>query len=160
MRCGREDPRDATDVMDPSEQGADTRPNVFLMSFFDLPPQTPPPPEPRPAHSQRPWFGPPHGVIPGYSPQLAVIFRTESAILRAGQFLVYPAGLEFTLSLLLAPQVEEWFDCPWEPQTRRRGRSAYPPEDLLRFGILYADGSKWTNLGLGFPGLEMSRWGR
>lgn len=125
------------------------------MAFFDIPLQPPAPSELQPQLSQPPWFGPPQGVIPGYSPQRAVIFRTESAILMAGQFVVYPAGVEFTLSLSLAPQAEEWFDCPWELHHHpRRGHSIPPPEDLLRFGILYPDGSKWTNLLRSFPAPE------
>lgn len=122
------------------------------MGFFDTPLQTPAPPEPQKPVSQPSWFGPPRGVIPGYSSQQAVIFRTGSAILIAGQFLVYPAGAEFTLSLWLPPETEEWFDCPWELHHRhRRGRSGPAPEELLRFGILYPDGSKWTNLNWNFP---------
>jgi hypothetical protein len=82
-----------------------------------------------------------------------VIFRTDSAILVAERFLVYPDGMEFALSLMLNPATEEWFDCPWELEHRpRRPSSVTLPEDLLRFGILYPDGSKWTNLTWTFPG--------
>ena len=125
------------------------------MGFFDTPLQPPAPPELQNPVSRPPWFGPPRGVIPGYSAQQAVIFRTGSAILMADQFLVYPAGAEFTLSLWLPPGNEEWFDCPWELHHRHgRGRSDPAPEELLRFGILYPDGSKWTNLQWSFPGVE------
>lgn len=71
--------------------------------------------------------------------------------------MVYPAGMEFTLSLWLPPGTDEWFDRPWElhdRHRRRRGGSVPPPDDLLRFGILYPDGSKWTNLSWAFPGPE------
>lgn len=73
----------------------------------------------------------------------------------AGRFLVYPAGVEFALSLWLPPGTEDWFDCPWELHHRRRERrSIPPPDDLLRFGILYPDDSKWTNLDWSFPSLD------
>ncbi len=83
--------------------------------------------------------------------ELAEIFRTSSAILVADHFQVYPAGVEFTLSLWLPPGHEELYECPWEPYQRRRSRSGPLSDDLLRFGILYSDGSKWTNIAWSFP---------
>lgn len=111
------------------------------MSFFDDI-EFPDPP-PRPVVERPPWSEPPRGVLPGYSSQRAVIFKSDDALLVVDRFLAYPTGFEFTLSLFLRGPSDETVDMPWE--LHRPGRS-HLPEDFLRFGLQFGDGSKWTNL--------------
>lgn len=76
-------------------------------------------------------------------------------MLMAWRFLAYPEGVEFTLTLRLHPATEEWYAHPWDlPHRRSRGGQRPPPDDLLRFGLLYPDGSKWTNMSGFFPQLD------
>lgn len=94
------------------------------------------------------WFGPPRGVLPGYAPTRAVVFRTDEAILIAGRFDVYRTGVEFTLELQVRNE-DEIYDVPWELQHRhglRRSADGELPEEFLRLGVLYADGSSWSNV--------------
>lgn len=120
------------------------------MSFFDVPaPQPPPRPEPP---EQPEWAGPRPGVLPGYSSQRAVLFRTDEILLLAHRCLVYPTGVEFTLSLLLRDG-GDLHDVPWELR-RPPHRGDPPPNDFVRFGIMFSDGSKWTNLRPWHPGKE------
>jgi hypothetical protein len=112
------------------------------VSFFDVP--VPPPPD-REGSVERPeWAGPPRGVLPAHTPQRAVIFRTDDVFLAVDRLLVYPAGLEFTLVLLMRDSNYELQDIPWE--LHRRPRAGELPDDFIRFGLVLADGSKWTNL--------------
>jgi hypothetical protein len=73
-----------------------------------------------------------------------VIFRTDDVFLVVDRLLVYPNGLEFTLVLLMRDSNYELQDVPWE--LHRPPRGAELPDDFLRFGLVFADGSKWTNL--------------
>ncbi len=98
------------------------------------------------------WFGPPRGVLPGYAPSRAVVFRTHEAILIAGRFDVYRTGVEFTLELQLRDD-DEMLDVPWERHRHRARRSGDEelPDDFMRFGVLFADGSSWSNVDAAFP---------
>lgn len=119
------------------------------MSFFDVPI---PPPPPRPKVERPPWDGPPRGVLPGHSAQRAVLFRTGDGLLLVHRFLAYPNGIEATLSLFVrgdaAPRVGE---IPWELHGHPGDGSL--PDEFLRFGVLFSDGSKWTNLNWGYPAM-------
>jgi hypothetical protein len=119
------------------------------VSFFDVPLPDPPP---EPVVERPVWSGPPPGVLPGYSSQRAVVFKTQDTLLVVHRFLAYPDGLEFTLSLLLKDASHELGDIPWELHRHLRGGSI--PDELLRFGILFGDGSKWTNLDWRSPSPE------
>jgi hypothetical protein len=64
----------------------------------------------------------------------------------AGRFDVYPTGAEFTLQLeLRAPEDDRTF-MPWEFHSRPPERDEDLPDDLLRLGVIYADGTSWSNL--------------
>lgn len=120
------------------------------MSFFTSRPK-PPIEEPVAQPVEPEWFGPPRGVLPGYAPERAVVFRTDDAILVAGRFDVFPSGAEFTLELQLRVDDEDLMEMPWERHRRRPRVGTELPDDFLRLGILFADGSSWTNLDNGFP---------
>jgi len=60
------------------------------------------------------------------------------------RLLVYPNGLEFRLVLLVRDSNHDLHDIPWGLPRGRRGSEL--PDEFIRFGLLLADGSKWTNL--------------
>ncbi len=113
------------------------------MSFFDgrrLEPE----PDPVPERTPPEWTGPPRGVLPGSSHQRAILFKTDQAILLVHRFLAFPNGAQFSLDLWLRAPDHEMRDRPWDRHLRSRSESL--PDDFLRFGILFPDGAKWTNL--------------
>lgn len=125
------------------------------MSFFDDPIPAPP----REPRAEQPvWAGPPKGVLPGFSAQRAVLFRTDQIFLFVDRFLAYPNGIEFTVSLWLREPDDELADPPWGPLQHRRHPEP-PPDDFVRFGVLLSDGAKWTNLDWDHPirGRELAR---
>jgi hypothetical protein len=91
-------------------------------------------------------MGPPKGWLPGYVPDRAVVFRTRDAILIAGPFDVYPTGAEFKFELQLRDEADELSELPWAFRHRRPERDDDLPDELLRLGVIYADGSSWSNL--------------
>lgn len=120
------------------------------VSFFDVPLPDPPP---EPIVERPVWSGPPRGVLPGYSAQKAVVFKTDDTLLVVHRFLVYPNGVEFSLTLVLRDTSYELEDIPWELRGHpgRRLRDDSLPDEFLRFGMLFSDGTKWTNLDWRYP---------
>jgi len=110
------------------------------MSFFDAPEPPPPPPPPQ---DEPEWHGPANGMLPGLSTQRAVLFHVDDAHFMVDRILAYPNGIEFTTVLRLR-NFDEFDDPPWE--LHRRRRTVFAPDDILRFGFLFSDGTKWTNL--------------
>ena len=108
------------------------------VSFFDVPLPDPPP---EPTVERPVWSGPPRGVLPGYSAQKAVVFKTADTLLVVHRFLVYPTGVEFSLTLVLRESSYEFEDIPWELRGHpgRRLRDDSLPDDFLRFGMLLID---------------------
>jgi hypothetical protein len=84
-------------------------------------------------------------VLPGYDPQRAILVRTPDVIVVAGKFDAYPTGVTFSIDLQLRAVTYDFEHVPWELH-HRAGLADGLPDDLLRLGILYADGSTWSNL--------------
>jgi hypothetical protein len=86
-----------------------------------------------------------------------VVFRTEQAILLVGRFDVYRTGVEFTIEVQLrdVDEDDELMDVPWE--RHRRHRRLAPddalPDEFMRFGVVFADGSSWSNVDAVFPSM-------
>ena len=95
-------------------------------------------------HKPPAWAEPPNGVLPAFSTQRAVLARTEDVLLVADRFLVYPNGIVFTLLLMRREDFDDHGHVPWE--VFRRGKGVGLPDDFIRIGMLFSDGSKWTNL--------------
>ena len=72
-----------------------------------------------------------------------MVFRTDSMAFSLGNVGAYSTGMVFTLDLWMRQPVEYWEGMPWEPHRPARARD--DPE-FLRVGLLFADGSKWSNL--------------
>ena len=114
------------------------------MSFFDSVPQAPPP-EPVP-YARRAYMQP-HGVLPGSVPGELLLLRTDEAAVSIGGICAYPNGFEFTTHVrrrgsraAIAPGLSDPFD-----RMRQRGPEA--SGDVLRLGVLYADGRRGATTG-------------
>lgn len=109
------------------------------MSFFDSIPQPPPPPEP--VRRPRPAWVQPDAVIPGAVPAELLLIRTERVAVAVGGVRAYPNGFEFMLHVHRRGDDETepgWHD----PLDRRGGRGRQVPNDVLRLGLMYADGRR------------------
>lgn len=85
------------------------------------------------------------------------MFRTDEAILVIRQFDVYPTGIEFTVDLRVRPTNEQMFDMPWElHSSRRRCPMAADalPDEFLRLGFSFPDGTTWANFVHNRPALD------
>jgi hypothetical protein len=108
------------------------------MSFFDSIP--PPPPEPV-RRRGLPWTRP-DAVIPGSVPADVMLIRTEQIAVAIGSVRAYPTGFEFTLHTRLRHEDKPgrgWAD-PLEPHLPWRGSQV--PGEVLRLGLMYADGRR------------------
>jgi hypothetical protein len=117
------------------------------MSFFE-PPVRPPGPVARAVVVSPPaWLGPPLNALPGIAPVELVIARTDETVVALAGIHAYPAGFEFTLCLRLrnpSPREEQQFPYLLD---RAPFKGDPLPDELLRFGVQFADGRKATNLG-------------
>jgi hypothetical protein len=84
-------------------------------------------------------------MLPGVVPVEAVIGRSERAAVCVSRLAAYPTGLIFDVVALTADL--EAHDGPFGMfmRARRGSGSEFPPE-LLRFGVLFADGRRATNV--------------
>jgi hypothetical protein len=114
------------------------------MSFFDSIPQ-PPPPEP--VRRVQPAYMQPDAVIPGSVPGELLLIRTEEVAVAIGGICAYPNGFEFTAHVRRRGggdvNVLGWND-PFD-RFGRRGPQA--SGDVLRLGLLYADGRRGATTG-------------
>jgi hypothetical protein len=115
------------------------------MSFFEPVPPTGPVSRAM-VVSSPPWLGPPLNALPGIAPVELVIARTDETIVALAGIHAYPAGFGFTLCLRLrnvSPREEEQFPYLLD---RVPVEGDPLPDELLRFGVQFADGRKVTNL--------------
>ncbi|HEX6934147.1 MAG TPA: hypothetical protein VF162_18540 [Streptosporangiaceae bacterium] len=109
------------------------------MSFFDSIPQLPPP---GPEQWRRPSWVRPDTVIPASVPAELLLFRTDQAAVSVGSVRAYPNGFEFTVHTRLR-RVDTEIGPSGDPFSwHRRFRGAHAPGDVLRLGLLYADGRR------------------
>lgn len=112
-------------------------------NFFP-PPPSPRKPEPRPPSP--PWMGPPYGVLPGAVALELVVAQNEQAAVYIGRCAAYPTGLDFEVHVLASASAAHDLDPSLNGIYHRPGRdSTY--EEMLRFGVAFADGRKASNLG-------------
>jgi hypothetical protein len=89
-------------------------------------------------------------MVPGVIPLELVIARNERAAVCVTRLGAYPTGFEFELCVLLAPgehddDLDPMLFGPMRHERRRRGMKAGLPDEMLRFGVQFADGTKATN---------------
>jgi hypothetical protein len=119
---------------------------MTAMGFFE----PPAPPEAAVYHavavSPPAWAGPPHNVLPGVVPAELIVARTDQTVVAITGLRAYPTGIGFTLSLRLrhiSPR-ERWRFATLFGYGLPEGEPL--PDELLRFGVQFADGGKATNL--------------
>jgi hypothetical protein len=109
--------------------------------FFEPPPVE----KPEPRSAQPPWFGPPHGVLPGVAPLELVLATSARAAVYLGRCAAYPTGFELEVRVLVAPDADDLDPSLGGIHHRPGQKSSY--ESMVRFGIEFGDGSKVTNVG-------------
>lgn len=114
------------------------------MGFFDDRPLPPPPPEP--PRRLRPVWDRPEAAIGGVAPGEWLLARTEDAAVGVSGFRAYPNGVEMTLTVLLRRE-DPWGRGVLFHLHERPSPGGGIPDDFLRFGVLFADGTSATNLG-------------
>ncbi len=121
------------------------------MSFFDSIP--PPPPPPAPPRRRRPAWEQPDEVIPGSVPGELMLIRTAQVALAIGSVRAYPNGFKFTAHVRMRRVDED--EPPWYGPFGRHGRrGSRPAGDVLRLGLLYADGRRAATTSHWWPGAD------
>jgi hypothetical protein len=110
---------------------------------FFPPPPAPHKPERRPLSP--PWMGPPYGVLPGAVALEVVLARSEAAAVYLGRCAAYPSGLDFELHVIASATAGDLDPSLNGVYRQPGGGSNY--DEMLRFGIAFADGRKASNLG-------------
>jgi hypothetical protein len=114
------------------------------MSFFE-----PPAPQPRDEVEpvSHPWAGPPNNVLGITLPVDVVLARSAKAVVTLGSILAYPEGFEFSYLILVRdPEVGERLPEMHHYRRRRGVAETGLADDLFRFGLEFADGSRVTTL--------------
>jgi hypothetical protein len=120
-----------------------------VSDFFEPPPPAPPEPEPPPTP---PWFGAPRGMLPGVVAAELVLARTGEVAVCITRLAAYTTGFEFEIRTLAAPggrdlDLDPMLFGPHRHRLRRPGSGQALPDEMLRFGVQFADGGKATNTG-------------
>jgi len=87
-------------------------------------------------------------MLPGLVALELVLARTEKVAMCLPLISAYPSGLEVdlvTMASAASRDLDPYLFAPHRLALRRRTASESPPEDMLRFGVQFADGSKATN---------------
>jgi hypothetical protein len=111
-----------------------------MAGFFDaLPPPLKPPED---AYRMPPWAAPPENVLGADVALRLVLARTEELAVAIVGATAYPSGVTLNLTLRLrTPREHPDFFHPFLHQAR-----GLDPDDLFKFGVQLADGSKATTL--------------
>jgi hypothetical protein len=113
------------------------------MGFFEYRPLPPPPEPPR---RRPPVWQRPEAAIGGVAPGEIVLARSDDAAVAASGFRAYSNGFELTLTVLLRRE-DPWGRGMVFHRLHERPPGEGLPEEFLRFGVLFADGTSATNLG-------------
>ena len=86
---------------------------------------------------------PPEGALPGVVAVELVLARNERAVVYLGRCAAYPAGFEFEIRVVVAAAgLDPSLNGPY---ARREG-DGNNYDEMLRFGIEFADGARATNV--------------
>jgi hypothetical protein len=114
------------------------------VSFFEAPP---PSPEPEP-HVRTRWDGPPNNVLGIVVPVNLVLAQSAQAAVTVGSVAAYTDGFEFDY-LIRSTDEELGQSLPEHLHRRQIGTDL--PDELFRFGIEFADGTRVTTVESRFP---------
>jgi hypothetical protein len=113
-----------------------------VSDFFEPPP---PPPEPEREYHPPPWLAPPANVLGSAVPLQLMLARTESVVVAVLGATAYPTGVELTVSVRRRGKGRTALEEP--PFGLHRPLRGQIPDEVLRFGVQFADGRKATSLG-------------
>lgn len=113
-----------------------------MSEFFQPPPEPPREREPR-RRRQPPWLSAPSGTLAGIVPIELVLARTDRVAVCVGRLAAYPEGFTLEVRTMGVDNSEDLDPLLFGP-VRRRGRRELPDE-MLRFGLEFADGARATN---------------
>jgi hypothetical protein len=96
-----------------------------------------------------PWLGAPRGTLPGVVALEFVLARTTQVAVCVTRVGAYPSGFELELVTMAGDETEELDPLLFHGR-RLRGRHQREseqgiPDEMLRFGVEFADGAKATN---------------
>jgi hypothetical protein len=118
------------------------------MEFFEPPTARLRPPR-RERHRMPPWLGAPNGSLPGVIPLELVLARTAQVAVCVSRLGAYPSGFALDLVTMASEEADELdpllFGRHRLRHRRRRDGIHEIPEEMLRFGVEFADGTKATN---------------
>lgn len=120
-----------------------------MSDFFDPPPAREPEPEQPPTP---PWFAAPRGMLPGVVALELVLAQTADVAVCVSRLAAYTTGFEFEIRTLEHPgahdlDLDPLLFGPHRHRLRRSGRRDGLEDEMLRFGVQFADGGKATNTG-------------
>jgi hypothetical protein len=122
------------------------------MGFFEPPPPPPPEPEPEVHDWDVPeWMGPPSNWLGAPVALQVVLHRSDQLAIAVTGIVAFRTGFMFSV-LTKATAVLEEMEPHWMWRHRRPREGL--PDDLLRFGVQFADGRKATNLTSRLHGLD------
>jgi len=118
-----------------------------VSDFFQPPPPAEPEPEPPPTP---PWFAAPRGMLPGVVALELVLARSDEVAVCVSRLAAYPTGFEFEIRTLAVPgrqdlELDPMLFGPHRHRAHGVGDAEGLPDEMLRFGVQFADGSKATN---------------
>jgi hypothetical protein len=94
------------------------------------------------------WRGPPENVLGGVVALELLLARSEKAVVVIDSATAYQTGVEFTVEVRWCGESPDWIWRGLSPSPHRSW-SGEPPDELLRLGVQFADGSKATTLDSG-----------
>jgi hypothetical protein len=83
----------------------------------------------------------PDTVVPGSVPAELLLVRTDQVAVAVGSVCAYPNGFEFTIHARLR-RVDREIGPAGDPFSWHRFHGAHMPDNILRLGVLYADGRR------------------
>ena len=96
-----------------------------------------------------PWLGAPKGVLPGIVPLELVLARTAQVAVCVTRLGAYASGFDLDLVTMAGEEADGLDPLLFEGRRlrhrRRREGAEAIPEEMLRFGVEFADGGKATN---------------
>lgn len=103
-------------------------------------------------HVPPPWMEPPRDVVAALVPDRRVLARSDAVAVVLSHIDVYPTGCQFRVrGVAVRPAgmaEEDWWDLHdlmFDHRRRHRPRAAGGlPDEVLRFGVQFADGTKAT----------------
>lgn len=110
------------------------------MPFFERPP----PREPEEELPVPPWFEPPWGVIGGAVAESFFLARNDRVAVGITAMLAFPTGIQLTV---LSFSRDRFVRLDPDPYEWRAAATKGLPDEMLRFGVQFPDGSKATTTG-------------